>query len=144
MVLEMAGWWPYSCFIGCCFQDFFTITCSILVQLPSSFFSICAVSVHVVHPYSRIDMTAAWKKLRFILLNRFYFHMTDDLSIAVQFFIFTQLNVKTVLFQTIQFTLSTQFKGQKQFYFKLFSLVNKSKWFQILLCITNSSIKHQS
>ena len=33
----------------------------------------------------------------------------------------------------------------KQFYFKQFSLawVNKVKWFQVLLCITDSSIKHQ-
>ena len=34
----------------------------------------------------------------------------------------------------------------KQFYFKQFNLalVNKVKWFQVLLCITNNSIKHQS
>ena len=46
--------------------------------------------------------------------------------------------------QTIQFSISTQFKCQKHFYLKLFSLVNKGKWFQVLLCIINSSIKHQS
>ena len=39
---------------------------------------------------------------------------------------------------------STQFKCQKHFYFKLFSLVNIVKWFQVLLCITNNSIKDQS
>ena len=33
-----------------------------LVSSPAVF-----VSVHVVHPYSSIDVTAAWKKLRFIL-----------------------------------------------------------------------------
>ena len=32
----------------------------------------------------------------------------------------------------------------KHFYFKLFSLVNKVKWFQELLCITNNSLKHKS
>ena len=34
----------------------------------------------------------------------------------------------------------------KQFYFKQFNLaeVSKVKWFQVLLCITNNSIKHQS
>ena len=43
------GKWPYSCcFVGCCLQDFFNIACSILVQLPSSFFSIHLV-VYVVH-----------------------------------------------------------------------------------------------
>ena len=33
----------------------------------------------------------------------------------------------------------------KQFYFKQFNLAEvKVKWFQVLLCITNNSIKHQS
>ena len=41
------------------------------------------VSVHVVHPYSSIDTTAAWKKLRFILSVRSDFHMIESLSIAV-------------------------------------------------------------
>ena len=52
------------------------------------------------------------------------------------------LYILTVLFQTIQISLSTQFKYEKQFYFMLFSLVNKVKSFQVLLCITNYSIKH--
>ena len=56
MVLEMKGRWLYSCcFMGFYLQDFFSIAGSILVQFLSSFFSICLVSVHVVHPYSRID-----------------------------------------------------------------------------------------
>ena len=84
IVFVMGGTWPYSCcFIGCCLQDLFNIACCILVKLPSSFFSIRLVSVHVVHPYSSIDMTAAWKKLRFILSVRSDFHITDSLSIAV-------------------------------------------------------------
>ena len=33
-------------------------------------------------------------------------------SISTQIFVYTQLNVKTVLFQTIQFSMSTQFKYQ--------------------------------
>ena len=58
-------------------------------------------------------------------------------------FVYAQLNVKTVLFQTIQFnvctvsmsktvlfqttefSISTQFNCQKHFYFKLFSLVKQ-------------------
>ena len=37
------------------------------------------------------------------------------------------LYIQTVLFQTIQFSMSTQFKSQKPFCFKLFILVNKAK-----------------
>ena len=40
-----------------------------------------------MHPYSSIDMTAAWKKLRFLLSVRSDFHMTDSLSIAVHAFV---------------------------------------------------------
>ena len=83
MVFEMGGMWPYSYnFQGCCFQDLFIIARSICAQLPSSFFSIRLVSVHVVHPYSSMDTTTAWRKLRFILSYWSDFHMTDNLSIA--------------------------------------------------------------
>ena len=74
-------------FVGCYFPDLFGIARTILVQLPSSFFSIRWVSVQVVHPYSNIDKTAALKKLRFILSDRSDFHMTDSLSIAVHAFV---------------------------------------------------------
>ena len=85
MVFEMGGRWPYSCcFVGCCFQDLFNIAHNIFVQLPSSFFSIPLVSVHLVHPYSSMDTTTAWKKVCFILSGRFDFHMTDILSITVE------------------------------------------------------------
>ena len=84
----IGGRWPYSlCFVGCCLQDWFKIARSILVLLPSSFFSSRLVSVHVVHPYSSIDTTAARKKLRFILSVRSDFHMTDSLLIAVHAFV---------------------------------------------------------
>ena len=83
----MSGRWPYSCgFVGCCLQDLFNIARSIFLYFPSSFFSISLVSVHVVHPYSNINTTAARKKLRFILLVRSDFHMTDSLFIAVHAF----------------------------------------------------------
>ena len=62
------------------------MTRSILVQFPSSFFSIRIVSVHVVHPYYRIDTTAAWKKLRFILSDKFDFHKIENPSKAVRAF----------------------------------------------------------
>ena len=65
IVFVMGGWWPYSwCLVGCCRQDLFNIACSILVWLPSSFFSSRFVSVQVVHPYSCIDTAIVWKKLK--------------------------------------------------------------------------------
>ena len=54
--------------------------------VPLKLFPVRLVSVHVVHPYSSIGTTAAWKKQRFILLVRSDFHMTDRLSIAVHAF----------------------------------------------------------
>ena len=79
IVFVMCGRWPYSCcFVGFCLPDLFNTARSILVQLPSSFSPIRLVSVHVVHPYSSIDTTAAWKKLHFIVSARSDFHMTDS------------------------------------------------------------------
>ena len=88
IVFVTGGKWPYSwCLVGCCRQDLFNIARSILVLLPSSFFFSHLVSVQVVHPYSNIDTTAAWKKLRLILLVKSYFHMIESLSIAVHAFV---------------------------------------------------------
>ena len=88
IVFVMGGRWPYSCwFVGCFLHDLFNIASSILVYLLSSFFSSCLISFHVVHPYSSIDTTAAWKKkLLFILSVRPDFHITDRLSLAVHVF----------------------------------------------------------
>ena len=87
IVFMIGGGWPYSCCsVRSCLRGWFNIARSILVQLPLSFFSIRLVSVHVVHPYSNIDTTAAWKKLRFISSVRSDFHMTNSLSIAVHAF----------------------------------------------------------
>ena len=64
VALEMGGKNPYSCcFVGCYSHDLFNIARCILVQFPSSFFSICLVNFHVVHPYSRNDTTTAWKHI---------------------------------------------------------------------------------
>ena len=68
------------------FQDVFNIAHSIFVQVQSSFFSIRLVSVHMVHRYSRIDTTAVWKKLRFILSHKSDFHIINNLSITVHAF----------------------------------------------------------
>ena len=68
---------------GCCFQDSFKTACSILVQFPSSFFSLHFVSIHVVHPYSSTDTPKAWKKSHFILSKVSNFQMINNQSIAV-------------------------------------------------------------
>ena len=87
IVFVTGGRWPYSCcFVWCYLQVLFNIARNILVELLSSFFSIRFDSVHVVHPYSSIDTSAAWKKLRFILSVRSDFHTTDNLSIVVHAF----------------------------------------------------------
>ena len=88
IVFMMGGRWPYSwCFVGRCRQDLFNIARSILVLLPSSFFSSRFISVQVVHLYSSINTTTAWQKLRFILSVRSDFHMIDNLSIAFYAFV---------------------------------------------------------
>ena len=87
IVFVMGSKWSYSCcLVGCCLQGLFNIALSILVKMPSSFFSIRLVSVHVVHPYCSIDTIAAWEKLRFILSVRSDFHMNECLSLAVHAF----------------------------------------------------------
>ena len=48
IVFVMGGRWPYNwCLVGCCRQDLFNIARSILVELPSSFFSSCFVTVNL-------------------------------------------------------------------------------------------------
>ena len=81
MVFEIGYRYPYSFFfVGCCFQDFLNIALNILLQFAFSFLS--KHLVIVMHPYIRTDTTAAWKILRFILLNKFDFYMINNLSIA--------------------------------------------------------------
>ena len=54
------------------------------------------------------------------------------------------LKVKNQQALSQKFRQLIRFKSPKHFYFKLFSLVNKAQWFQILLCTVKNSIKHQS
>ena len=66
----------------------------------------------MVYPYSRIDTSAAWKKLHFILSDMVDSHMIDNLSIAVHAFtrrIFMLLSVdETLLPRYVK--LSTSFR----------------------------------
>ena len=57
-------------------------SCAIAIKL----FLHRLISVNVVHPCSSIDMIAVWKKLRFILLVRFDFYMTESPLIVVHAF----------------------------------------------------------
>ena len=69
MVLVMGGRWRNSCsFVGCFLQDLFIKAYRILVQLLSTFFFLRLVSVHVVHPYSSMDMTVTSKKYIYIYI----------------------------------------------------------------------------
>ena len=54
------------------------------------------------------------------MLNQFYF---KQFSKGKYSFVFTELNVKTVLFQTIQFNISTHFKH---------TVKCKNSWFQTI------------
>ena len=61
IVFVIGGRWPYSwCLVGCCRQDLFKIARSILVQLPSSFFSNRFVRVYVVHPSKKKKKKKSW------------------------------------------------------------------------------------
>ena len=88
---------------------------------------------------------------RLFIAKSIFIHMNSSVSNNfIQFFVYTHWNVKTVLFQTIQFSLSMQFKCQKQVCFKHFSSAKKKKkercWrnrknrkirmFTLRLCIT--------
>ena len=79
MGLKMGGRWLYrSCIMRYVFQDLSNVTRSILVQFPSLFFSIHFVSIHVVHPYNKMDSTVAWKKC--VLF--YYISLTSIISIT--------------------------------------------------------------
>ena len=49
-------------FLEYCSQDLFKIEYSILLLFPSIFFSMCFVSIDVVHPYISMQIAPAWKK----------------------------------------------------------------------------------
>ena len=71
----MESKWPHCCyFLGCCFQNLFNITRSILVQFSSGFFTMCFISVHVVHLLSSIDTTLLGR-------NPVLFYQIDQTSI---------------------------------------------------------------
>ena len=78
MVLEMIGCRLYSCcFVGYCPQDLCNTLRNILVQLPSSYFSLYALSVSMWCIYIvEVTRLLLWKKLRFILIY-YYKHQME-------------------------------------------------------------------
>ena len=61
MVLEMGGWWPYSCcFVGCCFQDSFNIARGIwLPWLSLTYYIINILSLYIMTNRSK-DLLYTW------------------------------------------------------------------------------------
>ena len=53
------------------------------MKLPSSFFSIRFVIVHVVHQYSSIDTTAAWKKTAFYFNGQVWLSSFENKKILI-------------------------------------------------------------
>ena len=111
IVFVMGGRQPYSwCLVGCCCQDLLT---AFLCNCYLASFSSRLVSVQVVHPYSSIDTTTAWKRLRFILSVRSDFHMIGSLWIAVHAFV-SRVSMSFSVDSTLlprQVNLSTSFRG---------------------------------
>ena len=72
---------PYRCcFVKCCFEDFFKISCSIRVLFPSIFFFWRFVKVKMAQLYYSTHTPTAWKKARLILSEII---LVDNMSIAV-------------------------------------------------------------
>ena len=136
MVLEIGGKCSYSCcFVGCCFQDSFSMAYSIFMKFPSSFFFIRLVGIHVVHPYGRIDTTTTWKKLCFISLDGWDFHMINNLWIVVCAFascILMSFSVNEMLLLRYV-NLSTKFR-ESPFWVKMSPFWLKHIYF-IFVCI---------
>ena len=83
IVFVMGDRWPYSWYLwGVTSRTCSVLLAAFLCNCRLAFSSARFVSVRVVHPYSSIDTTGAWKKLRFILSVR-----SDSLSIAVPAFV---------------------------------------------------------
>ena len=87
MICEMGDKWLYDCcFVVCCFQDLFKITCSIFVYFPSHFFSKHFVKVQGVLPSNSSDTGTVLKNSFFvrdqislwsIFLMHIYWHLFD-------------------------------------------------------------------
>ena len=128
----MGGKWPYSCcFAECCFQKLLITARRILEQLPSSFFSIRFVSVHVVHPYSSMDTVAAWEKMRFIFSDRSDLHMTDTSQCLHSL----RINVKHKIYTHEYFFLVAMFFIFKKCIYKHNKIyLNKIVYFVFCFC----------
>ena len=116
MVFEMGSKCPYCCyFLGCCFQDFIIVVCSILVLFPS-YFSPCVLlgSMWYIHPYCSINTATIGKTFCFIVLEKANLQMINNLLLTVNDFargMVTSLSVDEILLLRYM-NLSTNFLGQ--------------------------------
>ena len=90
MVCETGGKWPYSCSFysvrSVTYRIYSKPIVAFLCSFPYSFLSMHFVSVQVVHPRSSTHISSAWKKYRFISLERSDFHWMENLHIEVYAF----------------------------------------------------------
>ena len=103
MCCKIGANWLLLCGLLLCgmlFPGFVKKTHSILAYFPSNFFSMLFVKFLVVHPYISIDTAIASKNYHFILSERSYFHMINNLSITAHTFpmcMLTSLSVDEIL-----------------------------------------------
>ena len=91
MVLEIGGRSPYSCcFVGCSFQNLFSIVRSSLMQILSSFLSIRLVTVHVVWVRDLHDIFIFHFQLSFLrkICSRFWFTFLSNSKVLNKLDIF--------------------------------------------------------
>ena len=115
IVFVMDGRSPYSCcFVVCCLNDLFNIARSILMLLPSSFFSIRLVSVHVVQknlPHLKLSAVCKWtlasvNRSSNSLIYKPFLHRTMSYDYSLNWF--TPIVCRWIVFFTREYVTVTQ------------------------------------
>ena len=107
----------------------FKTACSFLELFLPSLFSLHFVGIHMVHPYINMDTATAWKKSRFISLDRSCFRMIDELSIGFYAFfrrMMTSLSEDEVLLPKYRVTKKKKKKKKTEliyFWLKFINLI---------------------
>ena len=119
----------------CCFQDLFSMTHSILVQFPSSFFFIHLVIIHIV------ELMQLLLGRNYIFSGRSVFHMINNLSITLHAFarhILMSFSVVETLLPILIFHFKYEIKKGKNLTTKIFTL-SILKWARIYLILWDST-----